>query len=1616
MPKVIILALAFFSAIAAQPVLKEEHIKGDLYSLQINLENSQYQIINKNGKNYISFNGFIDEQKPGEPALPSKSIFIAIPYGPNPQIKFTNIITKRINAQPFINPQIKTVENKVLYEEYLGAPKLPKEVKEVELKGFLWIGENYCAHLQINEYRYSINEGDISKIESFNAEFKFSRFLPSKSPITAQKKIKENGVFINPAYAASLKSKPVYKTNSDDSWIDYNKTYLKIGIAANGIYRIYPEDLTSNGINISFIDPKEFKLINKGIETPIYVFGEEDGAFDSGDYIEFVGLRNMGGKHREISAPGEPYNEYLGRYSDTTIYWLSWEGEFGKRVVVKDSSIADALGELKYYSEVIHKETNKVFDFSMQDEIEKAMPFWHSAKTWNEGSIGIGEKNIEFILMDVYPDEQARIFSKLQDLASNFYTNAHLLGMTLNSDTTVYDKKYIDKYEQTVLSGTLNSSLLTNGTNILKIHNYNIGNYINSCAFDWSEIEYPRYIKAINDSMEVGFSYISQPGVYKFSVDNFNSFGFSLWKFNQSAGKFTKYNALLAGGKVGIADSISAEDKFIIIRNTGIKKPKIYYAKKMKNLRASSNAAEYVAITHPKFKEMIEDYAAFISESYTLMAKTVLIDDIYDEFSYGYFNPEAIKDFLMEAYAGWNPLKPEYVCLIGSATYDYYGNKNSASANNYVPSYGAPVSDNWFVIWDTTGASYPQLNIGRLPIRTEEEFNRYFEKHQQYIKQDYAGWNKRYVLFSGGRTNLPDELALFKSVNDSLIRNIVSTRPIGGRYAHFYKTIDPFSNYGPYTDEDFNNIIKKGAIAISYLGHSGAQTWDNGISSPSQLKNDTGGYPLITDFGCSTARFAEPDVTSFAEMFTLGIDGQAIQYLGNTSLGVTSTATLFPGIFYNKILSESIFNSGKALNTGKIEMLQTYGELGTYKLFAYTNTVIGDPVINIKIPPKPNLHMAAENITIEPAAPKNSDESVLIKAEYFNYGSSPNDSLFIKAEYINKGVTEKVLEFSRALPLYNDSLYFYIPINMTAGEREIRIALDEENSIEELNESDNIASIHFYIASSYIQSDLLYENEQEISGRIRIFNPSIKPTTEIIEYEMSDNPDFTGAQKYFQNLDTLYTDIRLGAYSLPVGRYWFRAKLQGEKYHSIFKNFYLGNADGFLLNDIASFSSAELNNAHYDNGITIDSQFMAGEMITPLIGPAGVWRALEAEVELNTGTIDLIPIAYLNSGLTDTLPKFELESGSYDLDDYNNINFDNMKFIAALHAGNDGTSPVLKSLRVLYNKPAELYLNYQTVFQSSDTVMQGDNLILNAFIYNAGEIRADSFSLIFEILNAENIVEESHIEFIDSLGVNQKKEFIFSFYARETDGEKRFRISIDPENKVREIFEDNNIYYSYFNVLQDTTPPAVKLKFDGKEIYDNEYVSSEPKIVMEIYNNSLMEINDTSSVNLYLDSRRINYNGNKQIYLNYNNNNPKVIINFSPVLEEGEHTIYLTVKKAAGNYVPAENSSKKFIVIKNFKMLDLYNYPNPASNETYFTFRLSQLPNMLKIKIYTIAGRMIKEIKIPKSGLSLNFNKIYWDCRDMDGDKIGNGVYLYKIISIMEGRNYTAYGKIGIIK
>jgi hypothetical protein len=178
-----------------------------------------------------------------------------------------------------------------------------------------------------------------------------------------------------------------------------------------------------------------------------------------------------------------------------------------------------------------------------------------------------------------------------------------------------------------------------------------------------------------------------------------------------------------------------------------------------------------------------------------------------------------------------------------------------------------PVSDSWAAMLDDS-LVVPQLYVGRLPVMTDAEFQKYFQHLQTYAAAPYDDWNKRYIFFAGGDSSAAENtIGLFHSVNAQVIQSIIQPAPIGGVATDFYKTTNPQSDYGPSTQEQFTNAIDSGAVLIGYIGHSGTQTWDNDIADISKLQNTRGRFTLISDFGCSTAKCAEPNIRAFSELF-----------------------------------------------------------------------------------------------------------------------------------------------------------------------------------------------------------------------------------------------------------------------------------------------------------------------------------------------------------------------------------------------------------------------------------------------------------------------------------------------------------------------------------------------------------------------------------------------------------------------------------------------------------------------------------------------------------------------------------------------------------------------------
>ena len=130
---------------------------------------------------------------------------------------------------------------------------------------------------------------------------------------------------------------------------------------------------------------------------------------------------------------------------------------------------------------------------------------------------------------------------------------------------------------------------------------------------------------------------------------------------------------------------------------------------------------------------------------------TAKVEDVYDEFNYGIFNPQAIRDFLSHAYDNWSPA-PSYVLLLGDATYDFKDNLGKGIANAVpsqlveTPSYGETASDYYFVAVDGSDV-LPDMFIGRLPVASAAEAATVVQKIINYEESPVPGsWNMRHVF------------------------------------------------------------------------------------------------------------------------------------------------------------------------------------------------------------------------------------------------------------------------------------------------------------------------------------------------------------------------------------------------------------------------------------------------------------------------------------------------------------------------------------------------------------------------------------------------------------------------------------------------------------------------------------------------------------------------------------------------------------------------------------------------------------------------------------------------------------------------------------------------------
>jgi hypothetical protein len=115
-------------------------------------------------------------------------------------------------------------------------------------------------------------------------------------------------------------------------------------------------------------------------------------------------------------------------------------------------------------------------------------------------------------------------------------------------------------------------------------------------------------------------------------------------------------------------------------------------------------------------------------------------------------------------------------------------------------------------------------------------------------------------------------------------------------------------------------------------------------------------------------------------------------------------------------------------------------------------------------------------------------------------------------------------------------------------------------------------------------------------------------------------------------------------------------------------------------------------------------------------------------------------------------------------------------------------------------------------------------------------------------------------------------------------------------------------------------------------------------------------------------------------------------------LAVGPHTLKL---KAWDTYNNSSEATLNFVVVSNaiLNLENVLNYPNPFVNYTEFWFNHNKPnePLEVQIQVFTVSGKLIKTINQNVQTTGTLARTISWNGLDDFGNKIGKGVYIYKL-------------------
>lgn len=791
-----------------------------------------------------------------------------------------------------------------------------------------------------------LREGNVvKKIVSFDVEYSLSK-IQKKSVVT---RVAENSVL------------------SSGRW-------YKFSVNKTGVFKIDENLLNQIGISTSGIDPRNIRIYGNGgamlpnlnsafryddlQENSIYVSGENDGVFDSGDYILFYAK----GPHDWVTPNENTISHRKNIFSDEAYYFITVDNGAGARVSVSPAVETAATDQITTYKDYLFKEDDLVNLFQIGQQW-----FGDAFATTNTRTYNFNFDNI---------DTSKELFVKVRGVA-NSTSNTSMVVSVNGSELLTLNYSAITGGFVMANDVLESRSIALNSSSVeLKISYDNSGNPASEAYLDYIELIGDKLLKASGKQFSFR-NFLSQESskTLEYTIENASNVNM-LWDVTDFL-----HPKIITNQNTGTSDfsfkAISGSlNEYVVLNNSDYYTPTVLTGTAIANQNLHSlQDIEYLVITNEELTGQAQRLATHHKLNSDLNSKVVTLNQIYNEFGSGTNDVTAIRDFIKYLYD--NASSPEsrikYVCLFGDSSYDY--KDRITGNNNIVPVYlaynsfsltASYVTDDYYGMMDVnegsmTTSDKQDVATGRILVSTPQQAENVVDKILNfYEKQSLGGWRNTITLFSDDMENA-SEYVLQEDM-DKIADLITTNAPqfnLKKIYADSYVQ-EETAGGGRYPDVNIaiSNAVEKGSLVIDYFGHGGEgglghehymdipdiKSWVNFDRSP-----------LFITVTCDFSRFDNPSrVTAGEEMVLSKLGGAA------SLISTTREVFIFYGRSFNNTLIREVLGFDGNDYTISEALMRTKNSVPSSSLQHFFIFSFGDPAMKLGIP-QPNIKVTKIN-------------------------------------------------------------------------------------------------------------------------------------------------------------------------------------------------------------------------------------------------------------------------------------------------------------------------------------------------------------------------------------------------------------------------------------------------------------------------------------------------------------------------------------------------------------------------------------------------------------------------------------------------------------------------------